>query len=307
VSWRRVLIVEDDEKLASLLGHHLEARLPDLVTEPRPGEHDTDYEVAEPRLGQLAHLAHTIRYAKHLGDHDHVQGEPSGPAIPAIRAFPASEKAQRELVRLARDFDPGIGPESDEGREGWQQLYEYVSASASGEFDILFTDLAIGPEEGPRIESVGGFKASPAHPWAELEAFNSPEDPRITLRDLTGFKLLRAFKHRCPVIVSSTCRNPLIIQHCLVNGAVAYIEKPLSFLSKNTLSEVVEDVDPFSPGSDESQSMEEFFLGLDTNAKAGVDPLSVVVNLYVTRCAMEILRAVDLAVHRDDSTDADDD
>jgi CheY-like chemotaxis protein len=126
-------------------------------------------------------------------------------------------------------------------------------------------------EEIERMKSVG------------YDTFNEAEprglaDPRDALRTLTGFKVLRAYADRVPVIVTSFYPNPLIAQHCLVNGAFAYVRKPVFSKADNRHD--------FFHAAETGTTVQ------DLAAKTNKNPLDVVVVHFLTDAVSEVLKAM---------------
>ena len=138
-------------------------------------------------------------------------------SLPAARLFPLESLS--ELIQVAEKFHPEYGHRIDEHRTECRDLRAVIDRFCPP--DILVVDLAMCNTEAERMTASGGNDII-----NEVEPCVLP-DPREILRSLTGFKVLRAYARSVPVIVTSYFANPLVAQHCLVNGAFAYVRKPV--------------------------------------------------------------------------------
>jgi CheY-like chemotaxis protein len=167
-------------------------------------------------------------HLRHLIDHLELmradpENEISDIIAPTARLFPLD--ALSNLCQAAQSFEPHYGYKIDEDSTECQELRNVVDAICVP--DIIVADLAMDADEAARMVQAGGmdtFNPSDTHPL---------RDPREVLRTLTGFKLLRAYARSVPFIVSATWPNPLVAQHCLINGAFAYVRKPVSPTAEN--------------------------------------------------------------------------
>lgn len=274
-----MLVIEDNSATGTLLERFLQHEIERMLTVPDPrkvsrnpgtGDKFPDSDM-EPGQGQLVHLGDPIASIR-ASDYAKV-------ALPENRAFRIHEypnvrvfdldDAEGAMVAAAAGFKPtyGYNREDSSSSSSLRRLIDRYRP------DILVVDLAISAEEGPAIEAEGIVQIDASKPPATLP------DPRLKLRELTGFKILRAYSRICPVIVTSSLSNPLAVQHCMVNGAFAYVLRPVPHMNVN------------SPGYD-FETVTRDLRTLDAAAKAGRDPLAVVVNHYLTMVAAEVVKAM---------------
>ncbi len=272
----RVVVIEDHRETGALLRTYVESELERLVTAPRmlfsidepprnpkTGDRFEDAE-REPGQGQLVHLRQLI---------DHLENIRSDPEnqideiFPSVQLFPL--EALDDLIRVADAFTPGFGHNIEEDRIECRALCEVVKSFCTP--DILIVDLAMSTEEGNRMLSTGLDTVDQEKPHVLA-------DPRTALRTLTGFKILRAYSRSVPVIVTSYWPNPLVAQHCLVNGAFAYVRKPVLSVADN--------------GYDFRHAAEIGVTAMDRAAKLNTSPLQVVVTHYLTDATSEVLKAI---------------
>lgn len=285
-----VVVIEDHRQSGTLLRTYIDNELERLTTVPKTlgdnlGEGENleqgenleepprnpktgdlfENSCREPGQGQLVHLRHLVERLELMRD------DPENEIrdiYPTARLFPLD--ALSELIQVAADFEPGYGHKMEDDRPECRALCEVVDRFYPP--DILIVDLAMSQEEGERMLSAGG-----------LDTFSEDQprtlsDPRDALRALTGFKLLRAYARKVPVIVTSYWPNPLIAQHCLVNGAFAYVRKPV--LAKADHSQ------------DFRHAAELGTTAMDKAAKENASTLDVVVVHYLTDAVSEVLKAM---------------
>ena len=266
------LIVEDCTHTGPLLISYINNELPRLLSVPSPlvgprnaktGFPFKDAE-NEPGQGQLVHLRSIFGVLE-----VELKDSPIGSVDLYPRAVLFPQEELPDLIRTARAYRPNFGhlreDESPECRALRDLIYRVCRP------DILIVDLAMDNDEGESM-SPEGFETFDPHISAKLG------DPRPKLRELTGFKLLRAFAHLVPVIATSHLPNPLIAQHCLVNGAFAFVHKPVPSVAPN--------------GVDFSHASERSLHRMDLAAKENFDTLDVVVTHYLTQAAVEVVKAV---------------
>lgn len=280
-----VVIVEDHRETASLLCRYIQ-ELPRLLTVPstldgpveeRPRNpkftdffDDTHY---EPGQGQLVHLRHLFDYLERCKRNDSEWPEiPADPLerFPAVHIYPIEDLS--ELVKIARTFQPAYGHKIESGRDGCAELQAALTRFRDT-VDVLVVDLAMTRDEVEAMVAAGAEDAfDPASP-APLR------DPRPKLRELTGFKLLRAFAREMPVVVTAFWPNPLVRQHCRVNGAFAYVQKPILTRSE-------------ANNFDFESAVSIGVVPMDKSAKINASPLDVVVVEYLTDAAAEVVKAL---------------
>jgi len=273
-----VVVIEDHHETGTLLRTYIDNELERLVTVPKalsvedepprnPKTGDRfENACCEPGQGQLVHMRHLIDHLEFMKQ----DPENEIPDIfPTARLFPLD--ALSELIKAAGDFTPQYGHKMEDDRTGCRELCAIVDLFCPP--DILIVDLAMSESEGTRMLETGLDTVDDSHP-------SSLPDPREVLRTLTGFKLMRAYARSIPVIVTSYWPNPLIAQHCLVNGAFAYVRKPV--LSVNASGNQ----------HDFRHAAEIGTTAMDRAAKMNSGPLEVVVNHYLLDAASEVLKAM---------------
>jgi CheY-like chemotaxis protein len=257
-----ILIIEDAADLGTTQGEYLDRHLERLTTtraanatvsiDPRTARHFQDA-AGEPGQGQLSHLRQAMDTSTNQGERL---------SYPSVHVFPP-----HELSRLKK---PTREPHLDDRRELLNEIF-LDQPSLRAVPDILIVDLALLPGEGHAMEVAGAMEEVGA-------AHRDPiADPRGALREVTGFKLLEAFGRRMPVIVTTSARNPLVAQHCLVNGAFAVIVKPVA---------------ASSDGFDFKTALNRQFDVLELSARRNASTLDVVVAHYLTQAACEVLKAM---------------
>jgi hypothetical protein len=271
-----VLIIEDERETGRLLRSYLDDQLIRLVTVPEPlrtpKNPRTGYSFrdakAEPGQGQLRHLAQgPIFTSTERGRRDVASVD-----LPKVELFPLGDPLAA-LVTAARAVPITVGTVPEDPSA---YLVNRVVEMVDGFFapDVLIVDLAIGEDEGADM-----VKAKGDVPFVEEEDTDLL-DPRPELRKLSGFKLMRIYGLgvEIPVIVTSYLRNPLVAHHCLVNGAFAFVRKPLHGMTAG------QDVrnDPREPD----------WRALDDTAKEGSDGRAVVIQRYLTDVSAEVLKAM---------------
>lgn len=286
----KILIVEDCSYTGPLLLKYTNQELARLVTRPEIGADphnfvtgDTFKEAAnEPAQGQLFQLRHVFQHVEqHLRD----ESLPLN-VYPEAKLFPPSKLGT--LKELARQYVPDVMSSGDPAA---QALRAAVNSECVA--DVIVVDLALDGTEGQTVVDRGGlvgFRApvedAPAG-GAQASAGDLPDgrqelpDPRPELRRLTGFRILAAFADFLPVIATSYLSNPLIRQHCIVNGAVGFIAKP------------VESKDKTGNGLD-FLSVTPAATDRELSAKENDDVLDVVVTNYLTEAVAEIVKALGL-------------
>jgi CheY-like chemotaxis protein len=221
----------------------------------------------EPGQGQLVHLRYLIDQLESMRRYPENQISETD-IIPAARLFPLD--ALSELIKVAQEFDPEYGHRIDEHRAECRNLRAVINRVCPP--DILVVDLALSSSEADRALAAGGGVS-----FNENEPDALP-DPREVLRSLTGFKVLRAYSRSIPVIISSYMSNPLVAQHCLVNGAFAYIRKPVLSKTDNA--------------HDFRRAAEIGITAMDKSAKMNTRSLDVIVTHYLTSAVSEVLKAM---------------
>jgi CheY-like chemotaxis protein len=273
-----IVVIEDHHETGTLLRTYIDNELERLVTVPRalstvdepprnPKTGDRFEDACnEPGQGQLVHLRHLIEHLEM--ERDDPENEIPDIIVPTARLFPLD--ALSHLCQVAEAFEPNYGHKIEEDRDECRDLRTVVDRFCAP--DIIVADLAMNADEAGRMIEAGGldtFNANDPHSLA---------DPREVLRTLTGFKLLRAYARSVPFIVTATWPNPLVAQHCLVNGAFAYVHKPVLTTAENQV--------------DFLHASEIGTTAMDKAAKTNKSPLEVVVVHYLTDAVTEVLKAM---------------
>ena len=272
-----IVVIEDHHETGALLRTFIDNELERLVTAPitldtlnepprNPKTGDRFEDVCqEPGQGQLVHLRHLIDHLELM----RLDPESEIPDIfPTTRLFPLD--ALGELCQVAAKFQPKYGHRVEEDSAECLNLRAVVDRFCPP--DILIVDLAMCDSDIARMAQSGGRATVSEDAPAVLP------DPRGDLRTLTGFKLLRAYSRSVPVIVTSYLSNPLVAQHCLVNGAFAFVGKPVPGVADT--------------GHDFRHAADVGSTALDRAAKMNKRPLDVVVTHYLTDAASEVLKAM---------------
>jgi hypothetical protein len=256
----QVIIIEDDDDTSGLLTEYLQSRLGRLIE--APGNHGHLTERSEPDRSQLYHLRRGVEIlADEIG-----MGWDLPQAHPVVQKF--HPPRLMKLQSAVRGYTPQPGPLQDESLSA--AAVRRAVAEGAIRPEILIVDLAIGGDEGDAMEEAGCFDEYTGQDDLPLR------DPRRELELTTGFKLLRAFVG-IPVLVTSRMTNPLIAQHCLVNGAFAYLRKP--------------------PGHRDFQRRTQDIRRMAINAQDDANAVDVVVNHYLTSMASEVLKAISYLYH----------
>ena len=268
-------IIEDCSDTGGLLCEFLRDELPRLASSdrdprcPRNPKTQVPFRNAcnEPGEGQLAHMRHGIRHLEAESDH----ADP----FPQVVVFPI--RRLPDLIALASEAKPTAGP-AREDSPAFDALRDAIARSFTP--DILIVDLALQHDEVKllRDPEVGGNDHLTDHDIAQPQP-RALADPREKLRELTGFKILRAYAGRMPVIVTAYWRNPLVAQHCLVSGGYAFVRKPVPSLADNQFDM-------------RRASLDVKAAALDLSAKENSRALDVLVVDYLTNVANEVLKAL---------------
>jgi CheY-like chemotaxis protein len=249
----RILVVEDSRFTGSLLTEYLNFHLARLSHEPSYGARDERGYLRE--SGQLAHLR--IPTWRPFAEPDFV-----------AKIFPLTGL---DMLIAASDGD-ALRAEMD------RACAELFDASQP---DVLVVDLALSPEETETLINAGGNVEPTPDDFSKGQSL---KDPREELEVLTGFRVLNAYKSRIPVVITSYARNPLVAQHCLLNGAYAVLRKPVVDRCGETSS------DPF--GFDMATASHLGVDGLEKSASNNDNMRDVLVVHYLTAAAGEVLKAV---------------
>ncbi len=269
-----VAIIEDCRNTGSLLCNYLRMEFPRLVDQRWPplGSRNqrTGYQFKsvgdEPGQGQL----HQLRPLFDPKKSSYTSDEPSVVLFPTDRI--------PELQHAAQEYDPRSGHQGDERSAEASALVSLVNAAFATAPDVLVVDLVLDEDEGGLIEEAGGLQRFDHESTVELD------DPRTALRGLTGFRVLHAMAGQAPVIATSFLANPLIRQHCIVNGAVGFVAKPVPSTDRSG-----NNMDFASVGS-QAHVFEE-------SAKTNRSALDVVVTNYLTEAAAEVAKAMYVRWH----------
>ena len=280
--WREslynIVVIEDHRETGTLLRTYIDNELERLVTapktlsmpeepprNPKTGDRFED-SCSEPGQGQLVHLRHLIEHIELMRADP--ENEIPDIVFPTARLFPLD--ALSHLCQVAKDFEPQYGYRVEEDSAECRGLRAVVDDFCVP--DIIVADLAMDADEAARMVEAGGLIAFDVNDPQALS------DPRDVLRTLTGFKLLRAYARSVPFIVTATWSNPLVAQHCLVNGAFAYVRKPVLTTAEN--------------GIDFLHAAHIGTIEMDKGAKTNRSPLEVVVGNYLTDASTEVLKAM---------------
>ncbi len=250
----RILIVEDSESTGSLLTDYLVNHLASVANEegfpPAHGGVAGDW---SGHLGQLRPFK---------WQYEHTDFEPRLLALDRVKKMVSVAARKKDLEAEIRDASASV-----------------FNSRLSELPDILFVDLALSSAETKRLIKEGGNE-EPGPGNIQVLA-----DPRDTLETLAGFRILQAFGRRTPVITTSYARNPLVAQHCMMNGAFGVIRKPVVGHHSEADGEDHRGWDMATAGAMTLGTLEEGDL-------QNKDPLAVVVGQYLNAAAAEILRAV---------------
>lgn len=82
--------------------------------------------------------------------------------------------------------------------------------------DLLILDLALSKEQATALDTAHG---------AERMGIN---DPHAVLEGTSGFRILKLWKDRCPVLITTYAKNPHVVTRCLDAGAHDVILKPFT-------------------------------------------------------------------------------
>lgn len=289
----KILIIEDCSVTGPLLLKFTNQELPRLVTRPEigatphsPVTGDPFIAAAhEPAQGQLYQLRHVFKHVEQdLRDHRKYTNALS--VYPEAMLFPPIRLG--ELKALASRYDPDTHAADSSAACDLRAAVNNAHAA-----DVIVVDLALDEEEGRGVEESGGLQvlrrsSERVNDEPKLDAVEghaavrqSLPDPRPTLRQLTGFRILAAFANCVPVIATSYLSNPLVRQHCIVSGAVGFVSKPVE--SKDRLGD---GLDFLSVKSAATQR--------ELSAKNNDDVLDVVVTNYLTEAVAEIVKALGL-------------
>jgi len=247
----RILVVEDSENAGTLLATYLDKQLDRLIGIVTDDEIEDEDGYLHKGGGQLNHLLIPTWPAV---KHEHVQ------------ARRADSAALKSLIEL----DDAVGLDS------WMK--ETCSRLFGGYVDrphILIVDMALSTNETEDLIQYGG-DAEPRFGWE-----HELPDPRQTLRGLTGFDLLRHFRGIMPVIVTTYAQNPLVAQHCLINGASSIIIKPITDKAWRALKKSNKSI-----GTIEEEAAE------------NRNDLSVVVYYYLLAVSAEVVKAINCLAFR---------
>lgn len=195
-----VLVLEDREATRRVIKSHLDVNLSREASE-------TDSPNPDAAGGRLSHVL--PRDWLPFSRHDFTVCCADGTEI-------------EELARIAHDSDRA-------------ELVDHVSSICVEAFatkpelpDVLLVDLALSTNEQHEL------MAKESH-WPALtcQSCDLPppddemDDPRILVEEMTGFKVISALAGELPIIATSYANHPLVSHCCLVNGARAFIRKPV--------------------------------------------------------------------------------
>lgn len=167
------------------------------------------------------------------------------------------------------------------------RIREYLSSICSEAFssepqlpDVLVVDLALSSGEQEELM----FEQS--H-WPSLTCVNcglpepdsAMDDPRGLVGEMTGYKVIGALAGELPIIATSYASHPLVSHHCLVNGARAFIRKPVRETERR------EGRRGWDFAAASRHSAEE----LQRRGEQAVEPLAAVVENYLTTLTAQIL------------------
>lgn len=247
-----ILVVEDSTSTGSNLSEHLDNYLACVAN-------DEDFPVAHGgKAGDRAGHLSQLRPFKWSYDHNHfdVKLMPQSLLTPLISAKGPLELRDQFGIAASKTFNAG-----------------------SHLPDILIVDLALSDAETRLLKNNGGDEEPGPKNKDELA------DPRLTLEEMTGFRLLCAYSDRIPVIATSYARNPLVDQCCMMNGAFGMIRKPV-------VGDYRELKDEEHRGWDMRTAQKMTATELEEAALQNSDALAVVVAQYQSSAAAEVLKAV---------------
>lgn len=250
----RVLVIEDSESAGSLLSRYLDGHIVRVANDPATlGAHGEPHGEA---AGQHAHLR-----VPGWGQYEHADFDVKLLPLDQLRLLVSTaakrETLEHELARICT------------------RSFEGISAVP----DVMLVDLALSDKETEDLGNAGGDDEPKPH------APNQPlRDPRSALELLAGFKIVKQFGGQVPVIATSYARNPLVAQHCLMNGAFAVIRKPLAGHN----AKVEED----HLGYDMKTAAKMSIIELETQGLQNRGSLGIVANHYLSLAAAEILKAL---------------
>lgn len=169
------------------------------------------------------------------------------------------------------------------------QLREHVKSICKEAFvgepelpDVLVVDLALCDYEQREL-------MAEEHRWPAMECYecNPPKpdsivDPRPLVDNMTGFKVLGAHAGEVPIIATSFASHPLVSRHCLINGARAFVRKPVRETEAKDGRKGWDWMTADKHGIDE----------LERLGDQALDPLAAVVLNHLTTLSAQILGAL---------------
>ncbi len=256
----KILVVEDSESTGSMLSKHLTDHLVSIANEAgfppahggKPGDWSGHLRQLRPFLWQYQYSDFEVRLL------------PFSMLKDLVSAASKKKRLEEEMHKASADL---------------------FSSSLGKLPDVMLVDLALSREETQRLVSQGGNDEPSPTNGTQLR------DPRDTLEELAGFQILRAFGETIPVITTSYARNPLVRQHCMMNGAYGAIRKPIVGHHSEIEGEN-------HKGWDMATAAKMHSSNLEVAALQNRDPLAVVVGYYINVAAAEVLRAVQSHVLR---------
>jgi CheY-like chemotaxis protein len=167
------------------------------------------------------------------------------------------------------------------------RLREYVTSLCVETFDgepelphVLVVDLALSGWEQNELMAKEAHWPSLTCKECALPAPDSEmEDPRGLVEEMTGYRVIGALAGELPIIATSYASHPLVSYCCLVNGARAFIRKPVRE------KETIEGREGWDWATAARYGPEE----LQMRGEQAIDPLAAVVLNYLTTLTAQIL------------------
>lgn len=276
-----IVLIEDCKNTGSVLLEYFQPGQPSELARltdkwnfdfEAPWEHPAGqaYEpgMGERAAGQLGHLRQGLEALE--GGADAV--------LPVL--FPLTQIPQ--LVAASHIEDDEVQ------KAGLQSLLKEHTGADSLDSLIMVIDLALGHGEAKLLDNAGARDTVDGRPRTR----RTFRDPRQTLTDTSGFRIMRAFAGTIPVIVTSYSSSPLVKQLCLVNGAFAVVEKPVPQRDEKT------NFDMFTAAKQKVHARE-------NSARQNENALDVVVTHYATTIVSEVLKAISFSLFSADPPRSD--
>lgn len=247
-----VLILEDRESTRQVIKSYLESNLSRDASE-------TDSPHPDAAGGRLAHVL--PRDWQPFRRHD-------------FTVCCADAGEIKELTEIAQGSDRA-------------QLLRHVSSICVEAFatepelpDVLVVDLALSDyEQGELMAEEASWPALTCQECGLPPPHSEMDDPRGLVENMTGFKVIAALAGELPIIATSYADHPLVSHHCLVNGARAFIRKPVREMETREGRE----------GWDWATAARYGAYELQKRGEQAEEPLAAVVVNYLTTLTAQIL------------------